>query len=92
PWPIAEIVYQHHERMDGTGYPRNLSGDEIILEAQILSVADIVEAMMSHRPYRPSLGIDMALGEVISKRGIRYLKEVVDICEKLFREDGFTFN
>ncbi len=92
PWPIAEIVYQHHERMDGTGYPRNLSGDEIILEAQILSVADIVEAMMSHRPYRPSLGIDMALGEVISKRGIRYLKEVVDICEKLFRKDGFTFN
>ena len=61
PWPLAEMVYQHHERMDGSGYPRNLKGNEILMEARILAVADVVESMASHRPYRPALGIDAAL-------------------------------
>ena len=64
PWPLAEIVYQHHERMDGSGYPRNLKGGEILMESRIMAVADVVEAMASHRPYRPALGIDAALEEI----------------------------
>jgi PAS domain S-box-containing protein len=89
PWPLAEIVYQHHERMDGSGYPRNLKGKEICMEARILSVADVVEAMASHRPYRPSLGIDAALNEIEKNRGLFYDTTVADVCLKLFREKGF---
>jgi PAS domain S-box-containing protein/putative nucleotidyltransferase with HDIG domain len=89
PWPLAEIVYQHHERMDGSGYPRNLKGDEICIEARILAVADVVEAMASHRPYRPGLGIDAALNEIEKNRGIIYDTVVADVCLRLFREKGF---
>ena len=89
PWPLAEIVYQHHERIDGSGYPRNLRGKEILLEARILYVADVVEAMASHRPYRPSLGINAALEEIEKNRGILYDDAVADACLRLFREKGF---
>jgi len=89
PWPLAEIVYQHHERMDGSGYPRKLKGDEILIEARILAVADVVEAMASHRPYRPGLGIDTALNEIEKNRGIFYDSTVADACLRLFREKGF---
>jgi len=90
-WPIAQIVHQHHERMDGSGYPSGLSGEDIILEARILAVADVVEAMASHRPYRPAYGIDKALDEILQKRDILYDPKVVDSCLKLFREEGFKF-
>jgi putative nucleotidyltransferase with HDIG domain len=89
PWPLAEIVYQHHERMDGSGYPRKLQGEEICLEARILAVSDVVEAMASHRPYRPSQGIDTALSEIEKNRGIFYDHAVADACLRLFREKGF---
>ena len=89
PWPLAEIVYQHHERMDGSGYPRNLKGDEIIMEARIMAVADVVETMASHRPYRPALGINVALEEIEKNRGILYDDTVADTCLKLFREKGY---
>jgi PAS domain S-box-containing protein len=89
PWPLAEIVYQHHERMDGSGYPRNLKGEEILIEARILTVADVVEAMASHRPYRAGLGIDAALNEIEKNRGIFYDNAVADACLRLFREKGF---
>ena len=89
PWPLAEIVRQHHERMDGSGYPRNLKGTEILIEARILAVADVVEAMASHRPYRPGLGIDLALSEIEKNRGIFYDDAVADACLRLFREKGF---
>jgi len=89
PWPLAEIVYQHHERMDGSGYPRNLKGNEILMEARIMAVADVVEAMASHRPYRPSLGIDKALEEIERNRGTHYDNTVVDACLRLFREKGY---
>lgn len=87
--PLAEIIYQHHERMNGTGYPRNLKGDEIILEARIMAVADVVEAMASHRPYRASLGVESALEEIEQNRGILYDEAVVDACLRLFREKGY---
>ena len=89
PWPLAEIVYQHHERMNGSGYPRNLKGDEIIIESQILAVADVVEAMASHRPYRPTLGIEAALEEITKNKGILYNNAVADACLRLFREKGY---
>ena len=89
PWPLAEIVYQHHERMNGSGYPRNLKGDEILMESQILAVADVVEAMASHRPYRPSLGIEAALEEIQKNKGILYAAAIADACLKLFREKGY---
>jgi len=89
PWPLAEIVYQHHERTDGSGYPRNLKGNDILMEARILIVADVVEAMASHRPYRPALGIDAALEEIEKNKGILYDEAVVDVCLSLFREKGF---
>lgn len=88
PWPIAKIVLQHHERLDGSGYPNKLKGDEIILEAKIIAVADVVEAMSSHRPYRPALGIDAALEEISQNKGIFYDPEVVDAYIKLFKEKG----
>jgi len=91
PWPLAQIVLQHHERMDGTGYPRGLREDEILPEARILAVADTVEAMASHRPYRPSLGIGAALKEIKDRRGTRYDPAVVDACLRLFLDQGFSF-
>ncbi|MCX5856115.1 MAG: PAS domain S-box protein [Deltaproteobacteria bacterium] len=90
PWPLAEIVYQHHERIDGSGYPRNLKGDDILMEARIMAVADVVEAMASHRPYRPGLGIDAALEEIEKNRGTFYDNAVADACLRLFREKGFN--
>jgi len=89
PWPLAEIIYQHHERMNGTGYPRNLKGDEILIEARIMAVADVVEAMASHRPYRAALGIKVALEEIEKNRGLLYDDAVVDACLRLFRENGY---
>ncbi|HQT26759.1 MAG TPA: HD-GYP domain-containing protein [Burkholderiales bacterium] len=91
PWPIAKIVLQHHERLDGSGYPGGLSGDDILLEARILSVADVVESMTSHRPYRPGLGLGAALDEIEKGRGSRYDPEAVDSCLRLFREHRFEF-
>jgi len=91
PWPIAQIVLQHHERMDGSGYPQGLSDQDILLEARILGVADIVEAMSSHRSYREALGIDKALGEISEKKGTLYDPRVVDACLKLFTERRFQF-
>ena len=89
PWPVAQITWQHHERIDGTGYPQGLKGDEIILGARIMAVADVVEAMASHRPYRPGLGVDKALEEIEQGRGSAYDPPVVDACLKLFRENGY---
>ena len=91
PWPIAEIVHQHHERLDGSGYPSGIKGSEILLEAKILAVADVVEAMASHRPYRPSRGLDIALDEITTKKGILYDPDVVEACQKLFLEKRFEF-
>ena len=89
PWPLAEIVYQHHERMDGSGYPRKLKGDEILIEARIMAVADTVEAMASHRPYRPSLGIEAALNEIEKNKGKFYDADAADACLRLFLEKGY---
>jgi len=91
PWEIASIILQHHERLDGSGYPMGLKDKEILLEAKILAVADVVEAMNSFRPYRPALGIDKALEEISMNKGKLYDPEVVDACIKLFKEDGFKF-
>ena len=90
-WPVADVVLQHHERLDGSGYPHGLKGDDIRLEARILAVADVVEAMASHRPYRAALGIDAALEEIEEKKGLLYDPEVVDVCRRLFREERFRF-
>jgi len=91
PWPVAQIILQHHERLDGSGYPSGLKTDKILLEAKILSVADVVEAMMTHRPYRPAWNIDVVLTEIISNRDILYDSKIVDACVRLFREQGFKF-
>ena len=90
--PIALIVLQHHERMDGSGYPSHISGENILLEARILCVADVVEAMASHRPYRPALGIDKALEEICQNSGVLYDSEVVDACLKAVALPGFKFD
>ena len=90
PWPIAEVALQHHERLDGSGYPHGLIGDAILLESRIMSVADVVESMSSHRPYRPGLGIDAALAEVDAHQGSRYDPVVVAACKRLFLEQGYT--
>lgn len=90
PWPVADMIYQHHERLDGSGYPRGLKGNEIIQEALIISVADVVEAIASHRPYRPSLGVDFALQEIQNNSGILYDAQVVDACWTLFEENRFS--
>ena len=84
PWPVADVVVQHHERLDGSGYPGRLGGSGIKLEARILAVADVVEAMSSHRPYRPALGLDHALGEIETNRGVLYDADVTDACCGLF--------
>ncbi|MFC2067658.1 HD domain-containing phosphohydrolase [Chloroflexota bacterium] len=89
PWPIAQIVYQHHERLNGSGYPLGLPGEEIILEARILAVADVVEAIASHRPYRPAQDLDKALDEIVIQKNILYDPKVVDACLKLFEEKQF---
>jgi PAS domain S-box-containing protein len=91
PYPIAEIVLQHHERLDGSGYPQGLKDDQILLEARVISVADVVEAIASHRPYRPARGIDAALEEIEKNKGILYDARVVEACLRLFREKGFKF-
>lgn len=91
PYPIAEIVLQHHERLDGSGYPQGLKGDQILLETKILSVADVVEAIATHRPYRPALGIDYALEEIEKNKGILYDEKVVEVCSRLFKDKGFKF-
>jgi len=92
PWPIAQIVLQHHERMDGSGYPKGLSGKDILLGARILAVADVVEAMASHRPYRPAHGINKALEEISQNRDTLYDASVVDACITLFRKGRFAFD
>ncbi|MFC1750791.1 HD-GYP domain-containing protein [Pseudomonadota bacterium] len=91
PWPVAKIIYQHHERLDGSGYPQGLKGDETILEAKVLVVADVVEAITSHRPYRPGLGIEVALDEIEKNSGRLYDPQAVDVCLRLFREKGYSF-
>ena len=90
-YPVAQIVLQHHEKLNGSGYPNHLKGDKIFLEAKIICVSDVVEAMSSHRPYRPALGIDVAMEEITQNRGILYDSEVVDACLKLFKEKDFKF-
>ncbi len=92
PWPVAAIVRQHHERLDGSGYPMGLKDSEILLEAQVLSIADVVESIMSHRPYRPALGLEAALQEITDNRGKLYNADAVDACIRLFREKGFVFS
>lgn len=89
PWPIADIVHQHHERMDGSGYPKGLAGPDILPEARVLGVADVVEAMSSHRPYRPGLGIEVALAEISRQRGTVYDAPAVDACLRLFQQRGY---
>jgi len=91
PWPVAHILLQHHERMDGSGYPKGLAGENIILEARILGIADVVEAMTYPRSYRTALGINRALKEIVQYRGILYDTGGVDACFTLFAEKGFTF-
>jgi len=89
PWPVARMVLEHHERLDGTGYPQGLRGEGLLLESRILAVADVVEAISSHRPYRPALGTEAALAEIETRRGVFYDGDVVDACLRLFREKGF---
>lgn len=89
PWPVAEMVYQHHERLDGSGYPRGLKGDDILLGTRILMVADVVDAMAAHRPYRPAMGILAALQEIMARRGTLFDAQVVDTCVKLFIEKKY---
>ncbi len=90
PWPVAEMILQHHERLDGSGYPNGIKGDEIILEARIISVADVIEAMASHRPYRAGLGIEIAMEEIKGRSGELYDPEVVKAATSLFEDKGFT--
>jgi PAS domain S-box-containing protein len=92
PWPIAQIVLQHHERLNGSGYPFGIPGEDIVIEAKILAVADVVEAMSSHRPYRPALGIDQALAEIKQYKGVLYDSDAVDACVKLFTDNSFQLN
>ena len=92
PWPVAQAVLQHHERLDGSGYPLGIKDGDIIPEARILMVADVVVAMASHRPYRPAWGIDQALEEIVRNQGTLYDPGVVDVCVKLFTEKTFQFD
>ena len=91
PWPVAEMILQHHERLNGTGYPQGLAGQEILVEARIIGVADVVEAMTANRPYRPALGLSTALEEISKNKGILYDSEIVDTCIKLFNNRNFKF-
>jgi HD-GYP domain-containing protein (c-di-GMP phosphodiesterase class II) len=90
PWPVAQMVLQHHERMDGSGYPSGLRGEEIILEARIIAVADVVEAITAHRPYRQAQSMATALAEIETKSGQLYDATIADACLRLFREKGYT--
>ncbi len=90
-WPIARIILEHHEKYDGSGYPNGLTGANLLMESQIMTVADVVESMVSHRPYRPSLGVDAALNEIIKNSGILYNSQVVEACVKVIREKGYEF-
>ena len=92
PWPVADIVRQHHERIDGSGYPRGLKGEQIIMEARIIAIADVVESMASHRPYRPGLGIDVALAEIENNAGKLYDINAASACLSLFREKGYSIS
>jgi PAS domain S-box-containing protein/putative nucleotidyltransferase with HDIG domain len=91
PWPIAEIIYQHHERFDGSGYPRGLPGSETLLEARIMAVADVMEAIASHRPYRPAQPVEAALAEIEARKGVLYDPDVVGVCRHLFERKGYAF-
>lgn len=91
PWPLGQIILQHHERLDGSGYPNSLRSDAILFEAKILAVADVVETMLSHRPYRPALGLDVTLDEIRNGKGLLYDETVADVCISLFTEKGFVF-
>ena len=91
PWPIARMIMEHHERMDGSGYPRHLKGQDLLLASRIISVADVVESMASHRPYRPSLGIHKAIEEISSQQGVRYDADVVAACLRLLKDKNFKF-
>jgi PAS domain S-box-containing protein len=91
-WPVAQIILQHHERINGSGYPNGLTGEQILLESQILAVADVVEAISSHRPYRPAFGINIALNEITKNRGILYNPDIVDACLRLFGEKNYKFS
>jgi HD-GYP domain-containing protein (c-di-GMP phosphodiesterase class II) len=90
PWPVADIVRQHHEKMDGSGYPLGLHGDDVLLEARVLCVADVVEAMASNRPYRPALGVEAALDEVARHRGALFDEDAVDACLRIFADGSFS--
>ena len=92
PFPtlVAEIIRQHHERMDGSGYPQGLRGDAILPEARVLAVADVIDCMASHRPYRPAVGLDAALDEVVKNRGTLYAPEVVDAAVRLINDEGYA--
>jgi len=89
PWPVARVVYEHHERLDGSGYPQGLSGEQVLLESRILAVADVVESMAAHRPYRPALGVEAALAEIRQNSAVLYDPEVVAACCRLFDERGY---
>jgi len=91
PWPVADIVLQHHERMNGSGYPGKIKGAGILIEARIVGIADVVEAISSARPYRQELGLEVALEQISKNRGILYDEKVVDACLRLFKEKGFKF-
>jgi putative nucleotidyltransferase with HDIG domain len=88
PYPVAEIILQHHERMDGSGYPQGLKGDKILMAARIIGTADVIDAMASHRPYRPALGLDVAIEEIVRCKGKLYDQAVVDACLKLYKTTG----
>lgn len=89
PWPIADIVHQHHERCDGSGYPNNLTKNQILIESQIVAVADIVDSMISHRPYRPGIELHIVLTELSQYSGIYYHEEIVDACLELFKSENY---
>lgn len=89
PWPVARMVMEHHERMDGSGYPNGLTGEKLLLESKILVVADVVDAIASHRPYRPAFGVDSALYDIAGEKGVLYDTDVVDACLLLFNEKGY---
>jgi putative nucleotidyltransferase with HDIG domain len=91
PWKIADMILQHHEKLDGSGYPHGLKGDEILLEARILTVADIVEAVSNHRPYRAALGVEVAMEIITQERGTKLDSDVVDACVALFKHGEFCF-
>ena len=88
--PVAEIIRQHHERMDGSGYPRGLQGDDILPEARVLAVADVLESMAAHRPYRPALGLDVAMEELMRHQGTLYDHDVVEAAARLIRDKGYV--